>query len=320
MRPKLLSSKRLSFYARLCIVVLLSLWCVILSFRESPSRFSSIRSPSVEGGSAGIESSPQNETATVAPPPKIVVRKINEFLHEIDDFLSLVVDGSLELRPREMSAYWKLVRFIQSDRNLDTLQENAKPIGIESLIANPKRFRGALIKTTLRVHRVVEYTSKDVDGNDSELYEIWGSRDYARNWLWVMVTPELPNGYTKESLEGQNANFQGIFFKLQAYHPAKGKSSDPPLLAPFAIGLLSPQISYEPMGKKVEDEDLTEGLGFAPLVVMAAVGSGVLLYRRLNRFRYRIKSNRNGLGQLDWIDNQGSVPIESEGVEHRENT
>lgn len=301
MAPKFLSSKRLSFYSRLCIVVLLALWCIILSQRESTSRFSGSRSPDKEEVIAAAETSSQNDKTAVAPPPKIVVRKINEFYPEIDDFLSLVVDGSLELRPREMSAYWKLIRFTESVKNADTLRENAQPIGIESLIANPKKFRGALIKTTLKVHRVVEYTTKDADGNDSELFEIWGSRDYARNWLWVMVVPELPSGHSKESLVGQSANFQGVFFKLQAYHPAKGKSNEPPLLAPFVIGALTASLKQELKPDTLAKED---SLGLIKVIAgVAATGlvCGLFLRRRWAQSKYRVKPQRVSVENLNWL-------------------
>lgn len=173
-------------------------------------------------------------------------RKSNpKFLPEDESFqesLSLVSDRTLEIKPREMSSYWQMVKSVHAMTSAEVPWDSLRPIAIHDIFQHPGEHRGEMSSYEMVVHRVLEYdTSSDVVGIPNKIYEIWGSAPHSKNWLFVLITTQLPEGHDTVSLLKRKATFCGFFFKLQGYHPVGGKSSDRPLLAPMFIGKIRPR-------------------------------------------------------------------------------
>lgn len=161
--------------------------------------------------------------------------------------LSLVSDRTLEIKPREMAAYWKMIESVHGTSIDDRDLVDVRPIAIHEIFQHPVEHRGEVSTYDMMIHRVLEY---DFDGHASgmpdKLYEVWGSAAHSKNWLFVLIATELPDGFNATNLLKRKASFAGYFFKLQGYHPIGGKSSDRPLLAPMFIGKIKPLNEVRP--------------------------------------------------------------------------
>jgi hypothetical protein len=161
------------------------------------------------------------------------------FADDVDlrEALDLMIDKSLEFKPREMQAYWRLVDKAASS-TLEELNSQAIPSPtLSDLFLHPESRRGELSTHAMTIRRVLQYSDpSDPAATDRTLYEIWGSNERTPNWLYVLISPELPSGYSPDQCVGRKALFVGFFLKLQGYFPAQAKTNDRASLAPLFIG------------------------------------------------------------------------------------
>ncbi len=219
--------------------------------------------------------------------------------------LSIIVDKTLELKPYEMSAYWRLLREA-TDRSYEELEREAKPANtvadLSNLILHPADHRGELQRFQLMVHEVRRFESgKDKDGNPRTIYEVWGSTEFAKKWLYVMITSELPKNSTPETLAHKRADFAGYFMKLQAYHPASSKPSEKPMVSPMFLGRINAATAIAvPPIVSWERDLLVYGYG---LIAILAFGGVYFIFRNwmIKRTNRLIAVRETKALDLDWI-------------------
>lgn len=268
-----------------------------------------VTSPSESTGNvASSEDTASNDVASndVASPetsPKLSFKTIDNS-PEFIDMLSVVVDKTLELKRFEMPAYWRLFRE-SNTLTYEQLRAEAVPAPpLNKLMLHPADYRGGLFQHELVVRSVREFTDIELAENTrGTIYEIWGSAENAPLWLQVAVAPELPAGQTAESLKGKTIDVSGYFFKLQAYYPAKGKSSDRSMISPMYIGrtqVIDKQSTLrEPSNRFVSTETM-----FALLVGLIILS---FLVKNMVRNYTPSRSRKNqSKKNWDWINEEGN--------------
>ncbi len=227
------------------------------------------------------------------------------------DELSLVKDRSLELRPQEMGAYWRLMRE-QRKRSYEELRMQARSgQSLSTYFQDPDSVRGALVSHQMTVRRVLTYKAAFEKGEEpTTIYEIWGSTERAKNWLFVLVASELPPGFDDKTIVKKRVTMVGYFLKLQGYHPAAGKSSDRPLAAPLILGKLKP----------IEVRQPSTSIGtISPVYILAGLGGLCLALLGTFYFVYRAQNKAVQVGdrpvldeELNWIADADSARSETQ--------
>lgn len=266
---------------------------------------------------------PVNPTPTVVPgtedTPQISAPSYPAHLRES---LELMVDKSLEFKPREMQAYWGLIRHVEW-QDVEALKSQAiSEPKIADFFLHPSQHRGELSVHEMTIRRVLPYESQveppasQEDTSDAvakptkqRLYEIWGSHERAANWLYVLITPELPEGWTPESCVGRKAQFVGYFLKLQGYFPAAAKTNDRANLAPLFIGriamLSKARSDAQPALRMVDGSQWLIGIAIAAAM-------GWFAWRVFSRLRPSPSKSADAKPDIDWLMEPATNPSPSE--------
>jgi len=259
------------------------------------------------------ESEPSSNPApTVVPATKDTTQTPATFFPaDLRESLELMVDKSLEFKPREMQAYWGLIRHVES-QGVDVLKSHAiSEPKIADFFLHPSQHRGELSVHEMTIRRVLPYESEVTPPASQEetsdaaaqptkqrLYEIWGSHERAANWLYVLITPELPEGWTAESCIGRKAQFVGYFLKLQGYFPAAAKSNDRANLAPLFIGriamLSTARSDVQPTLRMVDGSQWLIGIAIAAAM-------GWFAWRVFSRIRPKPPKSADSKPDIDWL-------------------
>jgi hypothetical protein len=231
-----------------------------------------------------------------------------------------MVDKSLEFKPREMQAYWGLIRHVES-QEVDALKSQAiSEPKIADYFLHPSQHRGELSVHEMTIRRVLPFESEVTlpDSQDEtsdaaakptkqRLYEIWGSHERAANWLYVLITPELPEGWTAESCIGRKAQFVGYFLKLQGYFPAAAKSNDRANLAPLFVG----RIAMLSTARSDVQPSLRLADGSQWLIGIAIVAAmGWFAWRVFSRIRPAASKSADPKPDIDWLMEPSTSPSE----------
>lgn len=221
---------------------------------------------------------------------------------EFQELLSLIQDRTLEFKPREMAVYWRFLREAQSATYLELESKSQKSALVNDYFQHPEEHRGELSRFEMTIRQVRSFPREENGVATSErIYEIWGSNERAPNWLFVLVTPALPEGMTEASLKGRQTQFAGYFLKLQAYHPAKSKPSDNPMLAPLFVGRASPlpDTSIRARTQSIDTQTVA-------MLLFSVATVGTIGFWWLRRYQRR-QANRETPSEvqpsdLEWID------------------
>ncbi len=283
----------------LILLMLAIFWVVYQNARISQRTYEPLNpSASVLTESSDKEVEPSSESPAV--PSNDTVHSFDEKLVE---WMSLVRDNTFEMHPREMPAYWRLLGMAKED-TFDAMNERArKDFVFNDFYRHADENRGAMASLNLNVRRVQKYRAQEGNSaNIDELYEIWGWTDQSQAWVYVFVTPELPKGISEGEHVQFKVRFAGYFFKLQAYQPALGKTSDRPLVAPLLIGRFEHLKVKEVIEKPV---DVTQSI---LLLVVGAVFV-VSLFTFFNKRHWRKSRNSTNEVQaqgtdqdVDWLE------------------
>jgi hypothetical protein len=155
---------------------------------------------------------------------------------ELQDWLGLVQDGTLNMQKLEMPAYWRMLSVVKNTPFSDLLKAADTKVRFNELYSTPSKQRSRLLSLTVNVRKVTRYETEDNPAGVNELFEVWGWSETSKAWLYVFVTPELPPGLNADTPINQNAKFAGYFYKLQGYQPGAAKPNAKPELAPLLIG------------------------------------------------------------------------------------
>lgn len=221
---------------------------------------------------------------------------------DFQELLGLVLDRTLEMKPREMAVYWRLIREVQSATFSELNSKANKAALVNDYFQHPEDHRGELSRFEMTIRQVRSFPREENGvATAGRLYEIWGSNERAPNWMFVLVTPSLPSGTSEASLKGRQTEFVGYFLKLQAYHPAKSKPSDNPMVAPLFVGIASalPDRSAEIRAQSID----TKTVG---IMLFAVAVGGTVLFWWIRRYQ-RLHASHHAPAEiqssdLDWID------------------
>jgi hypothetical protein len=150
-----------------------------------------------------------------------------------------VLVKSLELQGYESAAYWRIISWVQAQSLEEMRERQCENTAFRELINHPNRYRGRTMRVKLLIRRASSYdvaNNKDDSKKSQKLYELWGWPAENDGWLYVVVTPELPDGFPLGGNIEATAVVYGYFLKLQGYYPVNAKPDSPPLAAPLMIG------------------------------------------------------------------------------------
>jgi len=211
--------------------------------------------------------------------------------------LQAVSDGSLSIEREEMAAYWRLLHWVtsQSSQKLDS--RAAKDVTFNDLMQRSHEHRGQLLAFDLNVRRILSYDAPKNDLGIEKLYELWGWTDQSKAWLYVCVTPELPEGLQEGETVNERVRFAGYFFKLQGYLEANAPPRAKPLNAPLCLGHVIWTPKTVPGTAKLFGEPSIWGLTTAGAIVAVVTLMLVICFKRSRANTSQLKPSS------EWIRN-----------------
>ena len=239
-------------------------WIVLSEFRRWPGANKSAAGEQSQPGAAAHEPAPAEK---IVPGPNDLDA---EQMADLKDWLQLVRDRT-PLKPREMPAYWTLLRWSRTE-NFADLEKRAKAEPVFSqLWEDPDHYRGHLYKLRLHVRRVLEYEAPENPLGLKRAYEIWGWTENSKSFPHVVVVPELPPGLKVGADSEGEAVFVGYFLKVMGY-----TAFDADRGAPLFVGRAR---TVAPHGPRME---ATSGsIGLWELAALALAAGGVIFGARL---------------------------------------
>ena len=205
-------------------------------------------------------------------------------MEEIGPSLSVVNDGSLETKPAEQPAYFRILDWVDH-QSIDALRKRAKRDFLyDNLIHTPESMRLEIVEVKLTVLQIVEVMGlPDKDGRPqplltnegSKIYEVRGISDESGSNLYFGMVTDIPPGTPVGPLINDfSARLVGYFFKVQGYitkpqqmdFEASRTKRIVPLKAPLIIGRLIP------VARPTET-----AADSTPLWVLAAVGAVAII-------------------------------------------
>jgi hypothetical protein len=243
------------------LLLLVMLFFLIPLIRNQPGMFSFLSAVTQEGapatgpqgagaGLAAQGKGPQAEESktkesTSAPnapaeaPAPGPVSEDERAQAQLKDWLGIVTDKSLQMHPRENPAYYRLLKMAKEQTAEQMQQKARRDRRFNDFYTSAAAHRGELVQIELNVRRIVSFPVEEANEAEvAQLYELWGWSEEAKAWLYVAVTPELPDGMPTGTTVEERVTFLGYFFKLQGYHEAGAKPNARPLFAPLLIGRL----------------------------------------------------------------------------------
>lgn len=211
--------------------------------------------------------------ATESPPtaevPEIVIAGPNDLDDEevarSEELLGLATDGT-PLKPKEMPAYWQLMRWSQTASSADLEQRALQDVPFTQLCEQPDKYRGKLISMRLHVRRVLKYDAPVNPLELQDVYEAWGWTDESRSFPYVVVFSQCPQGLPIGTEVQAEANFIGYFLKVMKVEGAKNNARGAPLL----IGRM--QLALPPAPKQASLDPSVFWLIFGGSAAVAVFG------------------------------------------------
>ena len=181
-----------------------------------------------------------------------------EEMEDIKPSLSVVYDGSLETKPAEQPAYFRILDWVDH-QSLDTLRKRAKrDFFYDNLVHSPESMRLQIVEVKLNVLQIVEVMGLPdkagrpqplLTNEGSKIYEVRGvSQESGSNLYFGMVTDIPPGTPVGPAISNFDARLVGYFFKVQGYitktqqldFEASRTKKIVPLKAPLIVGRLIP--------------------------------------------------------------------------------
>ncbi len=149
-----------------------------------------------------------------------------EFDHECE-----AISDRTPLGAEEMFAYWRLLRWSQS-QNVDQMLKRARSdVRYGDLLDRPQEFRGDLLKVNLHIRRVRrEEAPPDIPVDVHEYFEAIGWNDASQAWFYACIFVDLPEGMKIGDVVYEEGTFVGYFLKTFVYLDGKGTKTKAPIL------------------------------------------------------------------------------------------
>ena len=251
--------------------------------------FDSSQEPADPKASAEFKSQTNPEMLAVDEDP--VERKDFEFECQ-------AVDDKDVLRPEEMAAYWRLMRWVQEQPKKEDLLARVRPgITFSHFFEHPNRYRGQLVKLKIRVSRATAHETEE-NGNSlgiERVYDLWGTTEESGYNPYALAVADLPADFPLGHGIQEDVTFVGYFFKLLAYKAHDDKTRAAPLL----IG----RIIWHPTVVPVFPVNTT-WLGVGLIV-------GLIAVMLLVRFSFNMQALRRPSRLPPLHEGEAPVPIET---------
>jgi hypothetical protein len=196
----------------------------------------------------------------------------------IKEEFQAVSDGTENILPEEMSAYNRLLRWVEKQTLSELRGRAKKDYSFTRFYQSPDEYRGQLFEIQLTVHLVRDLDKKF---DDKELYDFWGSTDESGEWLYNGVFFDLPKGMPVGRKIYEKVTFVGYFFKLQGYLPGSAKPNAALLKAPLLVGRL---IWHPTETSKTQPTDWSWGIYLlAAFVIFLIIRWGLFFHGRSRR-------------------------------------
>lgn len=165
--------------------------------------------------------------------PEIIVPGPNDLdpkeLGEFQSRVELITDRTA-LRPREMIAYWQLLKWSQT-QSLAELEKRAKPEpALTQIWEQPQRYRAQPIRLKLHVRRVLDFDAPENPLKATRVYEAMGWTDQSKSLPYTVVCLEKPDNLPIGPEVEAEVVFTGYFLKIMTYTAFDDTRRGTPLL------------------------------------------------------------------------------------------
>lgn len=264
----------------------------------------------------------QPATAPLPPPDANAVAAVqpnDEELAALQLDLETVRDRT-DLRPVEMPAYWRLLRWSNAHPFAAMQAAARKDVLFTHLWERPKEWRGQLVELKLHVRRVLSYEAGANDQGIKTLYEAWGVTDDSQSFPYVVVFSELPPGLAQGADVRDELTFVGYFLKTMSYQAGDAMRGAPLLLGQVrrnAVAVTGPTAAPPSTGF---------GQWFIPVCLVCLAISMAFSLRRLllpARTRQFTRSAperdpRDASAAADWLEQLEEKPVSPAALPNRE--
>jgi len=206
------------------LIGLAVLWVLFDTMRQ-PSHWSWLAADEGEVASASVGPTAPGEKPAASQPPTLqetVVPGPNDLdpavKAEFDAREELITDMT-KLRPREMLAYWDLLRWSRTQSFAELEQRARRDPVLTQIWEEPKKHRGHPFRLKLHVRRVLEWESDPTQNplGVTKVYEAMGWTDESRSLPYTIVFLEKPPQLPIGSEVVADVEFVGYFLKISAY-------------------------------------------------------------------------------------------------------
>lgn len=198
-------------------------------------------------------------------------------------------DG-LPLVSFEMPAYWRSLRWANSD-SFDNLHQRAhKDVAVTRLWEQPEKFRGELIELRLHIKRIIEWDSPENSAGVRKVYEAAGFTDESRSQPYIVVFSELPKGMTVGTNVSEEGVFVGYFLKNMSYVAVEKRR-----VAPLLVGRIE-RVAFGP--PPVTANDLTWLIAAG---VLAAGAIAIVMWFLMRRPKRTLHRGTEGATDEPWF-------------------
>ncbi len=200
------------------------------------------------------------------------------------------------LGQEEMFAYYRLLRWAQSQTPEQMLSRARGGVRYGDLLEHPEEYRGELLREKLHIARVRREDAKPgIPFDFQHYYEALGWNDSTQTWFYFCIFVDLPEGMPVGDRVYEEGTFVGYFLKTFVYLDGQGKKTKAPIL----IG----RMIYHP--PPIVSRNADEWLWGC------AVG-GVLFVLFLARWGWRLRGKRTGAPEIKGLLRRDGMP-ETEG-------
>ena len=222
------------------------------------------------GPQAAAEPAAGPEAVSAPPAPETIVpgpddRDARE-AETVIGLLELVRDRT-PLKPGEMAAYWRFMRWARAQPQRDLERRAQSGVPTLQIWEQPGRYRGKPIRLSLHVKRVLHFEAPANPVGVKDVYEIWGWTDDSLSQPYVVVVPELPQGLKVGADVSGEIVFAGYFLKNMAYEAVENHRAAPLLVGRARTTTPSVPARKGPAGGRVP-AGLLWAAGLATLAVL----------------------------------------------------
>ena len=245
---------------------------------------------------ASVDDTPkaQQSQVIVPGPNDLDPKELSEFQSRVE----LITDRTA-LRPREMIAYWQLLKWSQT-QSLAELEKRAKPEpALTQIWEQPQRYRAQPIRLKLHVRRVLDFDAPENPLKATRVYEAMGWTDQSKSLPYTVICLDKPENLPIGPEVEAEVIFTGYFLKIMTYTAFDDTRRGTPLLLGKLRVVGQPVLAKSVAAKPWE---LWAGGGVAAVMVIG-------LWRSFRTRRPKVGTQSKAAIAPNW------VPFAAEGDE-----